>query len=74
MKTDTLSGAYAAKLGRFPQPALQARSLPPVEPASAPLPDAEALLIALKRCLASCRDTSQLRMLAAFEGPSRIGQ
>jgi len=78
MRTDTLSGAYAAKLGRYTQPALQARALPPTAPptarTAAPLPDAEALLIALRRSLASCRDTSQLRMLAAFEGPQRIAQ
>jgi hypothetical protein len=29
------------------------------------------LLIALRRSLESCKDTSQLRMLAAFETPRR---
>jgi hypothetical protein len=79
MRTDTLSGAYAAKLGRPAQPALRPvpslplrpRPLSPARPAEPPLPDSEALVIALRRSLASCRDTTQLRMLAAFEGPVR---
>jgi hypothetical protein len=79
MKPDTLSGAYATKLGRPAQPAprpvsalpLRPRLLSPASQAEPPLPDSEALFIALRRSLASCRDTTQLRMLAAFEGPRK---
>lgn len=82
MRTDTLSGAYATKLGGPAQPALRPvsslplrpRPLSPTRPAEPPLPDSEALFIALRRSLASSRDTTQLRMLAAFEGPRRIGR
>jgi hypothetical protein len=64
-----------------PAPLAPARSRP-AAPASAPVPPQrqtaprseaqaplaqEALLIAVRRSLASCRDSSQLRMLAAFE-------
>lgn len=72
MKTDTLSGAFSARLGRPAQPAARP-PMPRAEPAPAPLADADALLIALRRSLESCKDTSQLRMLAAFE-PSRRGR
>jgi hypothetical protein len=74
MRTDTLSGAYAARLARPAQPVirpviampLRPRPLPTARPADPPLPNSEALIIALRRSLASCRDTTQLRMLAAF--------
>ncbi|HXV09103.1 MAG TPA: hypothetical protein VD791_13805 [Burkholderiales bacterium] len=77
MRTDTLSGAYATKLGRPAQPALRPasslplrpRPLPPARPTEPPLPDSEALFIALRRSLASCRDTTQLRMLGRLTRP-----
>ena len=61
-RTDTLSGAYTARLGRSTPPA--ARPLPPVPPEPAPL--ADALMIPLRRSLEACKDTTHLRMLAAF--------
>jgi len=39
----------------------------------APLADADVLLIAVRRSLESCKDSSQLRMFAAFESPRRSG-
>ena len=71
-RTDTLSSAFSAKLGRPAQPAARP-PMPPAEPAPARLADADALLIALRRSLESCKDTSQLRMLAAFQPPRRDG-
>ena len=67
-----------------PQPAQRSVSLQAALPISRPAPPRtpaaptqpakvisdDALLIAVRRSLASCRDSSQLRMLAAFE-PSR---
>lgn len=69
MRTDTLSGAFRASLGQPAQPSV--RPSPNTRPARPPLADADALLIALRRSLESCKDTSQLRMLAAFEAPRR---
>lgn len=77
MTASTLTGAYAAKLGLPAQPALRPvsslplrpRPLPPAPPAEPPLPDSEALFIALRRSLASCRDTTQLRMLGRLTRP-----
>jgi hypothetical protein len=77
MRTDTLSGAYAARLARPVQPAIRPvpalpvrpRPLLPARPADSSLLDSEALIIALRRSLASCRDTTQLRMLVAFARP-----
>lgn len=67
MRTNTLAGAYLAKLGRPAQPAPIPLVLPTAAPIEASMPPHEVLLIALRRSLASCRDTSQLRTLAAFE-------
>jgi hypothetical protein len=66
---NTLSAAYAAR--RSPVPQSIARSAPAGRPAAEPPTDADVLLIALRRSLESCKDTSQLRMLAAFETPRR---
>jgi hypothetical protein len=79
MRTDTLSGAYATMLGRTAQPTFRSEASLPVRPrplsaaspAEPPLTHAEALFIALRRSLASCRDTTQLKMLAAFEVAAR---
>lgn len=81
MRTDTLSGAYIAKLGRFAQPTPRplplplARSvpLPLARPVPVPLADADVLLIAVRRSLQSCKDSSQLRMFAALGSPRRGG-
>ena len=81
MRTDTLSGAYAAKLGRFAQPAPRPLAaplarpvpMPPARPVPVPLAGADVLLIAVRRSLESCKDSSQLRMFAAFESPRRSG-
>jgi hypothetical protein len=79
MTRNTLALAYAAKTSKTAsaqsQPAPRAMPLPPAAP-TAPRPAAarpeqaiieDALLIAVRRSLASCRDSTQLRMLAAFE-------
>jgi hypothetical protein len=82
MSRDTLALAYAAST-RPAQPAMPEASravqpaatrLPqvpdaPLRHAPPPPPEAigDALLIAVRRSLASCRDSTQLRMLAAFE-------
>ena len=73
MRSDTLSGAYTAKLGRFAQPAPCALPQPLVQPAPASQSDADALLIAVRRSLESCKDTTQLKMLVAFQSPRRMG-
>jgi hypothetical protein len=81
MRTDTLSGAYTVKLGRLAQPAPRQLPVPLARPAPvplarpvpAPLADADVLLIAVRRSLESCKDSSQLRMFAAFESPRRSG-
>lgn len=82
MSRDTLALAYAAstrpaqpampEASRAVQPAASSPSQAPAAPvrhAAAPQPEAvgDALLIAVRRSLASCRDSTQLRMLAAFE-------
>ncbi len=73
----TLARAYAyATPGqpfRSPSPGFGRTSLtaPPSTPD--PMPDGEALMIAVRRSLESCRDTSQLRMLLALEGRHAAG-
>jgi hypothetical protein len=71
--------ATAAAVQPLPPAAAQTRPAAPAFPLGLPLhqnaPRGEAqaplaqdaLLIAVRRSLASCRDSSQLRMLAAFE-------
>jgi hypothetical protein len=82
MKNTTLSSAYASAMPRriarpsagAPTRLVRAETtrLVRVEkrPVTAPparLPESDALLIAVRRSLASCRDTSQLRTLLALE-------
>ena len=77
MIRSTLSSATAARpAGDQPRqeivaPAAQVAAFVPAQPAPArsapPSVSDDALLIAVRRSLASCRDSSQRRMLAAFE-------
>jgi hypothetical protein len=78
MSRSTLALAYASRVAKpgaaqpvpRAQPAPAPRAVPRAPAAQASQPAAvanEVLLIAVRRSLASCRDTTQLRMLAAFE-------
>ena len=71
----TLAAVYARNIPGQPfrsQPAGAVRRQP-AAPELQPLADAHALLIAVRRSLESCRDTSQLRMLLALEGQHKLG-
>jgi hypothetical protein len=78
MSRSTLALAYASRVAKpgAVQPVQRAQPAPaprPVQrgpvaqPPQAAVITNEMLLIAVRRSLASCRDTTQLRMLAAFE-------
>jgi hypothetical protein len=76
MNRSTLAFAYAEKTGRTvriaaepPPPAPGPAVRPPASaPRSTPREiDQEALLVAVRRSLASCRNSAERRMLAAFE-------
>jgi hypothetical protein len=80
MSRNTLARAYAAKTaqpGLAPAGTQVAQPAPAAAPVARTLPAGrvpqremyieDALLIAVRRSLASCRDSSQLRMLSAFE-------
>jgi hypothetical protein len=68
--TEALPAVQPAAQPRPPAvPVVRGTSLQRTVPAGPQQPDviADALLIAVRRSLASCRDSTQLRMLAAFE-------
>ncbi len=75
-KKNSLAATYAHTIPGRPfrsPPAGLPRRTPQPRPADPqPLADADALIIAVRRSLESCRDTSQLRMLLALEGRHKV--